>query len=72
MGTVDGVAFEGGQADNHDLTLGSHAFIEGFEEQIVGHNIGDKFDVNVTFPEAYHAIRTFWQRCSICSRTEKD
>ena len=55
LGTVDGVAFEGGQADNHDLTLGSHAFIEGFEEQIVGHNIGDKFDVNVTFPEAYHA-----------------
>ena len=55
LGTVDGVAFEGGQADNHDLTLGSHAFIEGFEEQIVGHNVGDKFDVNVTFPEAYHA-----------------
>lgn len=55
LGTVDGVAFEGGQADNHDLTLGSHAFIEGFEEQIVGHNVGDKFDVNVTFPQAYHA-----------------
>ena len=55
LGTVDGVAFDGGQADNHDLTLGSHAFIEGFEEQIVGHNVGDKFDVNVTFPEAYHA-----------------
>lgn len=55
LGTVDGVAFEGGQADSHDLTLGSHAFIEGFEEQIVGHKIGDKFDVNVTFPDAYHA-----------------
>lgn len=55
LGTVDGVAFEGGQADNHDLTLGSHAFIEGFEEQIVGHKVGDKFDVNVTFPDAYHA-----------------
>lgn len=55
LGTVDGVAFEGGQSDNHDLTLGSHAFIEGFEEQIVGHNVGDKFDVNVTFPDAYHA-----------------
>ena len=52
---VDGVAFEGGQSDSHDLTLGSHAFIEGFEEQIVGHNVGDKFDVNVTFPDAYHA-----------------
>ncbi len=55
LGTVDGVAFEGGQSDSHDLTLGSHTFIEGFEEQIVGHNVGDKFDVNVTFPEAYHA-----------------
>ena len=55
LGTVDGVAFEGGQSDSHDLTLGSHAFIEGFEEQIVGHNVGDKFDVNVTFPDAYHA-----------------
>lgn len=55
LGKVDGVAFEGGQADSHDLTLGSHAFIEGFEEQIVGHSIGDKFDVNVTFPQEYHA-----------------
>ena len=54
-GSVDGVPFEGGQADSHDLELGSHAFIEGFEDQIVGHKVGDKFDVNVTFPEAYHA-----------------
>lgn len=54
-GSVDGVAFEGGQADSHELELGSHAFIEGFEDQVVGHNVGDKFDVNVTFPEAYHA-----------------
>lgn len=54
-GSVDGVHFDGGKADSHDLTLGSHSFIEGFEEQIVGHLIGDKFDVTVTFPEKYHA-----------------
>lgn len=54
-GSVDGVRFDGGQADSHELKLGSHTFIEGFEDQIVGHNIGDAFDVNVTFPEEYHA-----------------
>ncbi len=54
-GSVDGVAFDGGKADDHDLELGSHAFIEGFEEQIVGHSIGEKFDIHVTFPEVYHS-----------------
>ena len=54
-GSVDGVPFDGGKGDNHDLTLGSGAFIPGFEEQIVGKNIGEEFDVNVTFPEEYHA-----------------
>ena len=54
-GSVDGVLFEGGSAKGHKLKLGSHSFIPGFEEQIVGHNIGDEFDVNVTFPEDYHA-----------------
>ncbi len=54
-GSVDGVKFEGGTAEGQDLTLGSGQFIPGFEDQIVGHNIGDAFDVNVTFPEAYHA-----------------
>lgn len=54
-GSVDGVPFEGGKADEHDLELGSHSFIEGFEDQIVGHSVGEKFDINVTFPEAYHA-----------------
>lgn len=54
-GTVDGVAFDGGKSDNYDLTLGSHSFIDTFEDQIVGHSIGDKFDVNVTFPEKYHS-----------------
>lgn len=55
LGTVDGVAFEGGQSDAYDLTLGSHTFIDTFEDQIVGHNTGDKFDVNVKFPEEYHS-----------------
>ncbi len=54
-GSVDGVPFDGGKGDNHDLTLGSGAFIPGFEEQIVGKSIGEEFDVNVTFPEEYHA-----------------
>ncbi len=54
-GYVDGVAFEGGKAEKYALTLGSGSFIPGFEEQIVGKNIGDEFDVNVTFPEEYHA-----------------
>lgn len=54
-GFVDGEAFEGGKAEGHELKLGSGAFIPGFEEQIVGKNIGEEFDVNVTFPEEYHA-----------------
>ncbi|XOQ49017.1 MAG: trigger factor [Eubacteriales bacterium] len=54
-GYVDGVAFDGGKADNYSLTLGSGQFIPGFEEQVVGHKTGDEFDVNVKFPEDYHA-----------------
>ena len=53
-GFVDDVAFEGGKGENYKLTLGSHSFIDTFEDQIVGKNIGDKFDVNVTFPEEYN------------------
>ena len=53
-GFVDDVAFEGGKGENYKLTLGSHSFIDTFEDQIVGKNIGDKFDVNVTFPQEYH------------------
>lgn len=52
-GTVDGVAFNGGTYQGYDLTLGSGSFITGFEDQIVGHNTGDTFDVTVTFPEGY-------------------
>ena len=54
-GYVDGVAFEGGKSENYNLTIGSGSFIPGFEEQIIGHNAGDEFDVNVTFPAEYHA-----------------
>ena len=54
-GFVDGVAFDGGKGEGHDLTLGSGQFIPGFEEQIVGKTIGEEFDVNVTFPTEYHA-----------------
>ncbi|MDO5155374.1 MAG: trigger factor [Eubacteriales bacterium] len=54
-GFVDGVAFEGGKGENYQLTLGSHSFIDTFEDQIVGKNIGEEFDVNVTFPEDYQA-----------------
>ncbi|MDO4345199.1 MAG: trigger factor [Eubacteriales bacterium] len=54
-GSVDGVPFEGGKAENYDLTVGSGSFIPGFEEQLVGVQIGQDVDVNVTFPEEYHA-----------------
>ena len=54
-GFVDGTAFDGGKGESYTLTLGSGQFIPGFEEQIVGHNAGDEFDVVVTFPEEYHA-----------------
>lgn len=52
-GFVDGKAFDGGKAESYELTLGSGSFIPGFEDQIVGHNAGEEFDVNVTFPEDY-------------------
>ena len=55
LGEVDGVAFEGGAAEGHDLKLGSGSFIPGFEDQIVGKTVGEEFDVNVTFPEQYHS-----------------
>ncbi len=54
-GTVDGVAFEGGTANEQELVIGSHQFIPGFEEQMVGMNIDEERDLNVKFPEAYHA-----------------
>lgn len=54
-GFVDGVAFEGGKGENHNLTIGSHSFIDTFEEQLIGKNINEEVEVNVTFPEEYHA-----------------
>lgn len=55
VGKKDGVAFDGGTATDYNLTLGSHSFIEGFEEGIVGHKIGETFDIDLTFPKQYHA-----------------
>lgn len=54
-GFVDGVPFDGGAAEDHELTLGSKSFIDTFEDQLVGTNAGDDVEVNVTFPEEYHA-----------------
>ena len=54
-GFCDGVAFAGGKAEGHDLTIGSHSFIDTFEDQLIGKNIGDEVEVNVTFPTEYHA-----------------
>ena len=54
-GSVDGVPFEGGKAENAELVIGSHTFIDNFEEQLIGMNIGDEKEINVTFPEQYHA-----------------
>lgn len=55
VGSVDGVEFEGGKGENYDLEIGSNTFIPGFEDQLVGKKAGDEVDVNVTFPEEYHA-----------------
>ncbi len=52
-GFVDGVAFEGGKGENYSLEIGSHSFIDNFEDQLIGANVGDELDVNVTFPEQY-------------------
>ena len=54
-GKVDGVAFDGGKGENYSIELGSNTFIPGFEDQLVGHKAGETVEVNVTFPEEYHA-----------------
>ena len=75
-GFIDGEAFEGGKGEDYPLRLGSGQFIPGFEDQIVGKNIGDKFDVNVTFPEDYSEARfagkeaTF--KCELLGITAQD
>ncbi|MDU7151945.1 MAG: trigger factor [Peptoniphilus grossensis] len=53
-GSVDGEYFEGGEAESQDLKIGSNTFIPGFEEQLIGHNIDEEFDITVKFPEDYH------------------
>ncbi|MBI5136952.1 MAG: trigger factor [Nitrospirae bacterium] len=55
LGKVDGVPFEGGEAKGYSLSLGDGRFIPGFEDQVIGHKAGDRFDISVTFPEDYHA-----------------
>ena len=54
-GFVDGVAFEGGKGTDYELTIGSHSFIDTFEDQLIGKNLNEEVEVNVTFPEEYHA-----------------
>lgn len=54
-GFVDGAAFEGGKGEDYDLVIGSHSFIDTFEDQLIGKNIGEEVEVNVTFPEEYHS-----------------
>ena len=54
-GFKDGVAFEGGKGENYSLEIGSNTFIPGFEDQIIGMNVGEEKDINVTFPEDYHS-----------------
>ena len=73
-GSVDGVPFEGGKAENYKLVLGSHSFIDTFEDQLVGKNIGEDVEVNVTFPEDYQAEELAGKpavfKCKINSITE--
>ena len=54
-GFIDGEAFDGGKGNNYSLTIGSHSFIDNFEEQLIGMNIDDEKEIHVTFPEDYHA-----------------
>ncbi len=74
-GFVDGEAFPGGKGEDYKLVLGSHSFIDTFEDQIVGKNIGDEFDVNVTFPEEYQEASLAGKpavfKCKLNSITEE-
>ncbi|RKW30784.1 MAG: trigger factor [Lachnoanaerobaculum sp.] len=70
-GSIDGAHFEGGKGEDYPLVIGSHAFIEGFEEQIKGHNIGESFDVHVTFPENY-AAKDLAGKAAVFAVTIKD
>ena len=75
-GFVDGVAFEGGKGENYPLTIGSGAFIPGFEEQLVGANLNEEVEVNVTFPEDYQAEELAGKpavfKCTVLEIKEKE
>ncbi len=75
-GSVDGVAFEGGKAEDYPLTIGSGSFIPGFEDQLIGHSIGEDVEVNVTFPENYQsedlAGKAAVFKCKINAITKKE
>ena len=71
-GFVDGVAFDGGKGENYDLTIGSNSFIPGFEDQLVGAKIGEDVEVNVTFPEEYHAKGSGWQSSCIQMQSKRE
>ena len=60
VGSVDGVEFVGGNSNGmgYDLVIGSHSFVDDFEEQLIGHNVGDNFDITVTFPDGYGSTQT--------------
>lgn len=70
-GTIDGKEFAGGKGTDYPLVLGSHSFIDGFEDQIAGHSSGETFDVNVTFPEDYQA-EELRGKAAVFSTTLKD
>ncbi len=74
-GFIDGAAFEGGKGENFDLTIGSGSFIPGFEEQLIGAKIGEEMEVNVSFPENYHAADLAGKpavfKCTVLGITEK-
>ena len=71
-GFVDGVAFDGGKGENYDLEIGSNTFIPGFEDQLVGAEIGKELDVNVTFPEEYGAKELAEYKADIKAKLLKD
>ena len=70
-GFVDDVAFEGGKGENYDLEIGSHSFIDTFEDQLVGKVAGDDVEVNVTFPEQYQAEELAGKQTHIVPRKMK-
>ena len=71
-GFVDGKALEGGDATDHQLELGSNSFIPGFEEQVVGMNIGEQKRITLSFPEQYHSAELAGKASRVCCDAERD